>query len=212
MTTCQKVMFYIFGAFVIFKTVIFDLQFYSYIKRYWETYQTLNQVEIWIMLFTAIKITVVVPDYVFNEINWLFWVFIVNSAMTFWLSHILHMRACMVHQSSVCEARAFVAVFAFRIFLIICIIILGPIFDNLSNNEGAEYEYSFRLKCTDDNPYPIRFILIFLLDFISATFDFVVFLLRETTLGEQQRLKEIRVAAIEASVAERRDTTLKNRV
>ena len=126
------------------------------------------------MLLTAIKITVCVPNYWYYEINWLFWVFLVNSAVTFWLSHLLHMRACMVRQASVCEARSFVAVFAFRIILIFGIIFAGPIFENIGRKDG--HYYSFMLDCTKDRPYPIRFILVFLIDFASATFDFIVLL------------------------------------
>ena len=186
--TCQRVMYWIFAVFFLVKTVLFDKQFFSYIKRYWETYNTFNQVEIWIMLLTAVKVTVVVPNYAINEINWLFWVFIVNSAVTFWLSHLLHMRACMARNGSRCEARSFIVLFAFRIMLILIIIFIGPVFDNLVRHPDKHF-YAIELTCTPHHPYPIRFILIFLLDFVSATFDFIVFLVSPKTHGSKQRLK-----------------------
>ena len=193
------VIFWAFAVFFAVKTVLFDKQFILYIKRYWDTYSTLNQVEIWIMLVTAVKVTVVVPDYFLNEINWLFWVFIVNSLVTFWLSHLLHMRACMARNGSRCEARSFIALFAFRLLLIPCIIFLGPKLDNVLNLCESQKDFII-LECRPSCPYPIRFVLIFLLDFISATFDFIVFLLSPKTDGSKQRLKEMRVATIDAAV------------
>ena len=56
---------------------------------------TWNQVEIWLMMLTIIKFNVVLPDYIFKEINWFFWIFIVNSFVTYWLSHVIHMRSVM---------------------------------------------------------------------------------------------------------------------
>ena len=200
-------MYWIFGIFFIFKSIAFNVQFFSYIKRYWQTYKTLNQVEIWIFLLTAIKMTVVVPDYWFYEINWLFWVFVVNSAVTFWMSHLLHMRTFMVRKGSVCEGRCIVAWFVIRIILIIAIIFIGPIYDNWIR--GSDHYYSFILKCSNDAPYPIRFALIFLLDFVAATVDFIIFACRPKTQGSKKRLREMRIATIEAGIAERRDTTLK---
>ena len=183
------------------KMVLFDWQFYNYIKRYWETYHTLNQVEIWIMLITAIKITVVVPDYVFQEINWLFWVFVVNSIVTYWMSHLLHMRKLMINQGSVCAGRWFVALFVFRILLILAIIFAGPVFDNLSRKHDRDY--SFKLECTKGCPYPIRFSLIFLVDFFAATLDLLIFVCSPKTQNKQERLKEMRIATIDAGVRDR---------
>ena len=48
------------------------------------------------MLLTIVKFNVVLPDYLFFEINWLFWIFVINSLVTYWLSHVIHMRSVMI--------------------------------------------------------------------------------------------------------------------
>ena len=59
------------------------------------------------MILTAIKVTALCPDYFLYEINWLFYVFVVNSGTTFWLSHVLHMRGCIIKQRPKMVVRGF---------------------------------------------------------------------------------------------------------
>mmetsp|Transcript_9097 Transcript_9097/g.12371 ORF Transcript_9097/g.12371 Transcript_9097/m.12371 type:complete len:153 (-) Transcript_9097:1477-1935(-) len=151
------------------------------------------------MVLTAIKVTVVVPDYLFQEINWLFAVFIANSGTTYWLSHVLHMRGVMSRQASRCEARSFVALLIVRLSITFIIVFVGPIFDNLMRDE-TQRSYYFWLKCESNNPYPLRFLLIFFMDFFWATTDLMIFIFSPKTYSSKKRLKEMRIADIETSV------------
>lgn len=146
-TAVAGVVKWAFFIFFVVKAILFDWQFYNYSKRYYETYKTFNQVEIWIMVLTAIKITLVVPDYLYCSVNWLYFIFIANSAVTFWLSHLLHMRACVVRQGSVCEARAFVVLLCLRLFIVLVLIpFFGPYMDTLMRNVDT-FDYQVILYC-----------------------------------------------------------------
>ena len=59
------------------------------------------------MLLTAVKVTALVPDYFLGDINYLFWAFVINSLTTFWLSHVLHLRCCILREASICRIRGF---------------------------------------------------------------------------------------------------------
>ena len=89
-------MMYAFMVIMAGKTLAFDIGIFNYIKRYYQTYKTFNQVEIWILLLTGVKVTILLPDYFLREINFLYWVFVLNSLTTFWLSHVLHIRGCII--------------------------------------------------------------------------------------------------------------------
>lgn len=78
------------------KTIAFDISITGNIKRYYVTYKKFNQAEIWLLLLTVFKVTIVLPNYFYREINWLYYVFVINSFTTFYLSHILHMRGCII--------------------------------------------------------------------------------------------------------------------
>ena len=194
LSLAEKIIFWVFAVFLIVKAILFDLQFYNYIKRYKETYQTWNQVEIWIMLLTAVKITILIPDYFVKNINWIFWIFATNSAVTFWLSHVLHMRAIMARKATVCAARSIIALFAIRLLLLFVILVVGPVIDRVLTE--TKY-YNLLLECQPGNPYPFRFLLIFSLDFLSASIDFIILWASPKTFSPKQRLKEARVAEID---------------
>ena len=200
------------GVFFIIKATLFDLQYFGYIKRYIQTYLSWNQVEIWLMMLTIIKFNVVLPDYYFKEINWFFWIFIINSFVTYWLSHVIHMRSVMMRQASRCAARSFVAVFAIKIITLICIILAGPIFDNLTRDDKFD-TYSFKLTCSKNYPYPIRFLLVFFMDFFWATFDLFVWFCSPKTASSKARLKTMRIADIEKTCEDRRtEAVMKKRL
>ena len=94
----DEILSIVFYIIVVGKTLAFDWGFYNYIKRYYQTYKSFNQVEIWMLLLTMVKVTVLMPNYFLREINYLYMVFIINSATTFWLSHILHIRSCIIQE------------------------------------------------------------------------------------------------------------------
>ena len=56
---------YTFMVFMVLKTLAFDFSFYGYVKRYRKTYGTWNQVEIWLLILAAVKLTFLLPNYFF---------------------------------------------------------------------------------------------------------------------------------------------------
>ena len=87
---------YAFYAIMVLKTLAIDYSVFQYSLRYYRTHKSINQVEIWLLLATGLKVTALLPDYFVKEINYLFMVFALNSATTFWLSHVLHIRGCII--------------------------------------------------------------------------------------------------------------------
>ena len=42
------------------------------------------------LIFTAIKVSIMLPNYWIHEINYIYWVFVMNTVTTIWLSHVIH--------------------------------------------------------------------------------------------------------------------------
>ena len=87
--------------------------------------------EIWLLLATAFKVTALLPDYFLKEINYLFIIFVLNSATTFWLSHVLHIRGCIIQESPQWTARCFILLLVIRLLLLAVILGVAPFFDDL---------------------------------------------------------------------------------
>lgn len=104
----------------------------------------------------------------------------INSVTTFWLSHVLHLRGCMIREASKCRIRAFQILFVFKLIVLCILVIVGPFLEafiskrNNSNRENLEFE--FVMNCSDPPRYPTRFLLIFALDVVSALIDFIIFI------------------------------------
>ena len=65
-------MVYAFMVFMVLKTLAFDFSFYGYVQRYKKTYGTWNQVEIWLLVLATVKLTILLPNYFYKGINYLF--------------------------------------------------------------------------------------------------------------------------------------------
>ena len=62
--------------------------------RYYRTYDTLLQFEIWYMLATAVKIMILVPNIlIYVNINYLFTNFVINSLMNNIANFVMHSKA-----------------------------------------------------------------------------------------------------------------------
>ena len=147
--TGQEVMVYAFMVFMVLKTLAFDLSFFGYIKRYKETYGTCNQVEIWLLLLAAFKLTVLLPDYFMMEINYLFYIYAFNTLCTFWLSHILHLRGCIIRKVTACTARGYMILFISKIVILAFLVYISPIFEAFFSESHEENDfYDFMMTCT----------------------------------------------------------------
>ena len=168
-----------FYFFIPLKTLAFDIGIYNYVLRYLQTYKRWCKAEIMILLLTAIKVTALCPNYFFYEINWLFYVFVVNSATTFWLSHVLHMRGCIIKQKSKMKVRGFKALTIIRFGLLFILLFCGPFLDELYRLN--HFDYHFLLTCNSKQVYPLRYATVFCLDVASAVTDLMIFALSPKT-------------------------------
>ena len=60
------------------KTLLFDFSITRYVIRYKQTYKTWHQVEIWLLLLTAFKVSFALPNYFLKEMNYLFYIFVLH--------------------------------------------------------------------------------------------------------------------------------------
>lgn len=182
-----------FGVFMLVKTLLFDISLTKYIIRYYKTYKKLMQVEIFLFILTAFKVTILLPNYLIKNINWIYWVFIINSGTTYWLSHVLHQRNCVVWERSQRYARGVTSLFALRIIGLLCIIFLAPAVHLIKFSilyDDNKDEYNFLLTCDEENRiYPTRFLMIYCMDFASAIVDMIFFICIPKTAGTKARLK-----------------------
>ena len=83
-----------------------------------------------------------------------------------------------------------------RFTALITIIFVGPVFDNLTKDEGFASVYKLSLRCDEGTAYPMRFLLIFALDVISAIIDLIIFFVSPKIENKRKRLKMARQADI----------------
>ena len=156
--------------------------------------------EIWLLIITAVKVAILLPNYFIREINFLFLVFMINSATTFWLSHLLHIRGCIILEKPKSYVRFYRSLLTARIVLLLALYFLAPttqyFFSDFTDNFNSEYF----LRCDiERHEYPYEFLLIFFLDALSASIDLTIFLCSPKMHNKRKRLREARTADIEAT-------------
>ena len=135
-------------VFMVLKTLAFDFSFYGYVQRYRKTYGTWDQVEIWLLILAAGKLTFLLPNYFLKEINYLFYVYAVNTLCTFWLSHILHLRGCIIRNVTSCTARGYMALFISKIAILAVLVGLSPFIEaSFSESHKMNDFYDFMMTC-----------------------------------------------------------------
>ena len=211
LTLSAEIMNYVFYFFVPFKTICFVFGLYGYVCRYYRTHKTCNQVEIWLLSITAIKVAILLPDYFIREINFLWLVFLINSATTFWLSHVLHVRGCIIHEKPKSTVRFYQGLFTIRILVLLTLFIFVPMLQRLFDSSYECETYILTCDCYG-NTYPIQFLLIFFLDALSATIDLIIFIVSPKIVNKSKRLKEARTADIEACCQQKSKESAENNI
>ena len=84
----RKIRNVFFEVFVVFKCVSFAYKLIWMALKYKRTYGTLSLPEVWIILLTLLKVTILIPNYFIIEINTLFVVFLLNSYCSYFLTYI----------------------------------------------------------------------------------------------------------------------------
>lgn len=147
-------------------------------------------------MISAFKVTLLLPNYFIREINFLFIVFILNSATTFWLSHVLHIRGCIIQNRSKGCARFFQVLFVTRLFLLFFILYLAPVVQHIADEDKTKFYYILRCDKDHTQVYPLQFLAVFLLDVLSAITDLIIFIVSPKIVNKSKRLKEVRCADI----------------
>ena len=152
------------------------------------------------------------PDYFLQMINYLYIVFIINSGTTFLLSHVLHMRACIIQDRSLCHARTLVALLAMRMIILTVIVFAGPFIDSIfDGNKAVPLRYSLVLNCTEQSVYPLRFLLIFLLDTISAIIDLIIWFAAPRSDNKKKLIKQTKREDIMTAMDRREQSVMVNK-
>ena len=90
-----------------------------------------------------------------------------------------------------------------RFTVLLLIVFAGPFIDALFDGikkESKSFSYSLILNCDEQAVYPLRFLLIFLLDTISATIDLIIFIAAPRIENKRQRVKQTRVEDINQTI------------
>ena len=192
---------YVFYVVMVLKTIATDYSIIQYCIRYYRTHNTINQVEIWLLIATAFKVTALLPDYFVREINYLFLIFVLNSATTFWLSHVLHIRGCIIQESPKWTARGFIILLVVRMVLLLVILGVAPFIDDLFLGDKRQKE--FWLNCNvEGQAYPLQFLLVFFLDVVSALVDLLIFIISPKVSSKKKRIRQARIADINATTVQ----------
>ena len=138
------------NVFIAFKSCAFMYQSGLTSWKYHITFKRWNIFEIWFMGLATIKILVLLPNIYYREINWLFACLILNSGLSYWLSFLFHIRSCVALQKPMKSVRKYQAWFGLKMFLLVCIYLLSPLF----TLDAAKKSYHFDHKSLSFQRYP----------------------------------------------------------
>lgn len=143
--------------------------------RYYQTYDTIIQFEIWFLLFSACKVLIVAPNMCFiMNINYLFILYALNSFSQTVSNHHLHTKLLSAIYAGY-RSLPFTVWLIIRLFFLFCIC-LWAIYPD------------FGLSC---NPqvYPHQFTALMYMDFLYSVIDIVItlFLPRKLDVIKHQR-------------------------
>jgi len=117
------------------------------------------------------------PVFIIREINYLFYIYTFNSFLRYTLSFMYNVRMKVALFSPYSEVRKQRVWLFIRWFMLLFII--------LSPRYGSKYVY---LTC-NYHIYPVQFMLVFFLDFISALVDFMGWLLNDNSTRALKKRK-----------------------
>ena len=146
--------------FITLKCILLVVKSIQVSIRYYRTYDTIIQFEIWYFLLSAWKVAVLVPNIIIVvNINYMFAMFVVNSLMLITSNYFLHMKAlsAMYNRESSVNFSVLLAV---RLFFLFCIVM------------WAMYPV-FGLRCSPD-VYPDQLAALMFLDFVNSLTDLVI--------------------------------------
>ena len=130
--------------------------------RYYRTYDTLLQFEIWYMLATAVKIMILVPNIlIYVNINYLFTNFVINSLMNNIANFVMHSKAISAMYNQERYSLKLSLLLAGRMFMLF-MICMGAMYPELG------------LTCAGKDPYPKQLAAIMYLEFFNSIVDLII--------------------------------------
>ena len=130
--------------------------------RYYRTYDTLLQFEIWFMLCSAVKIMILVPNILITaNINYLFTNFVINSLMNNVANFVCHSKAITAMYNQERYSLKLSLLLAFRMFALF-MIVMGAMYPELG------------LSCKGKDPYPKQLAAIMYLEFFNSIVDLII--------------------------------------
>lgn len=140
---------------LIFKTVQVSM-------RYYKTYDTILQFEIWFLALSAFKITSMLPNMLLiMNINYLFTMLVLNELMLIISNHHLHTKTLKAMYYQEVDHTKLSYLLATRLILLFSIV-MWAIYPHLG------------LECSAESPYPSQLAALMFLDFANALVDLVI--------------------------------------
>ena len=96
---------YVFDVFVVCKCICLSVKLITMIKRYHMTHKTYNLPEVYFVAVTLLKVTILLPNYFLHEMNTIYFVFLLNSLCSYFLTYILSQRTCVTLELEVKKVR-----------------------------------------------------------------------------------------------------------
>ena len=147
--------------------------------RYYRTYDTLLQFEIWFMLCSAVKIMILIPNILITvNINYMFTNFVVNTLMNNVANFVMHRRAitAMYNQD--------------RYSLKLSLLLAGRMFALFMICMGAMYP-ELGLSCKSSDPYPKQLAAMLYVECFNSIIDLIItcYLPKGVTRIKEERRK-----------------------
>lgn len=189
------------SAFMVLKGLAFvgkSLQVaFLYRKTYkkWLTFETL------FLVICAIKILILMPDVFIYELNWLFYALALNSSLAYTLSFELRSRTNRMLDATDASHRLSIIWYGARMAVLVFIMItpLIDFFDKKAPHYMVCDKLIYRkclLKLTPLVAY--NFLLIFVLDFVSALIDLVNLLRLPKFMSRRKRIRLMKRKVMES--------------
>ena len=220
--TFMKVRSWVFNAFVLIKIILYVYKYILIEIRYVRTFKSYRQTEVWWTNLKILMLVVLLPNYFYKEINYLYFCFLLNSVNTYWYSYILHLRAAICLERPVRRVRIIQVYFAFQLLILLTSTLLYPLLEDKifadKNDSAKNYnKRSLLFHCNKKSiiyrKYSLthsliicyicaafRFLILFALDIISNFVDAISIWMYPSFVNKKQRLKIARIEMINRNV------------
>jgi hypothetical protein len=126
------------GAFMVVKGLMFVLKSIQVGLLYKKTYKRCAQFETIFLFISAVKICILIPDVFIYDINWMFYVLAMNSALAYTLSYELRRRTTTLQEMKGCAVKCSLWWYIVRM-IFLCFILVSPMIDLLGTPDHKKH-------------------------------------------------------------------------